>query len=370
MFFNRERIKYFDLIIAAILAFIGIELVMNYKAVILIVGKGIKILTPFIIALIIAYILNPFVNLLENRLKLKRGISILITYSIITGLIYLFLIVVFPKMFSSIMDIVNNIPYFTQSIYKWINTHDIFNFMNSGDFIKNNAVGLIQKFGTLTSDSLNIILNKTLLFTGSLINVVFGFLVSIYILFDKEKIQKITKDTMDIILKERTSNKIIKLVKNIDDMVKLYIGTKAIDSLIIGIVCLIGLVIIKSPYALLISIIVCVTNMLPYFGPVVGMVPAFVINLFYDPKKAFAVLIFLILLQQFDAWILEPKLVGIRVGISPLLVILAITIGGSLFGVWGMLLASPIMAVIKIYVEKWFEINSHKLNRVKKCSDE
>ncbi|MBV7273635.1 AI-2E family transporter [Clostridiaceae bacterium UIB06] len=117
------------------------------------------------------------------------------------------------------------------------------------------------------------------------------------------------------------------------------------DSLIIGAICFIGLIIFKSPYALLISIIVGITNMIPYFGSFIGMIPPFIINLFYDPKRAVWVVIFLVLLQQFDACFLEPKLVGDKVGLSPFLIILGITVGGSLFGVWGMILASPIMAV-------------------------
>lgn len=94
--------------------------------------------------------------------------------------------------------------------------------------------------------------------------------------------------------------------------------------------------------------------MIPYFGPFVGMIPPFIINIFYSPKKAVFILLFLILLQQFDAWYLEPKLVGDKVGLSPFLIILGITVFGSLFGIWGMLLASPIMAVFKIYIGGWF----------------
>ena len=188
-----------------------------------------------------------------------------------------------------------------------------------------------------------------------MINILFGLIISIYILFDKEKFKGISRKLTYIAFKEKWANNIIELFKTVNNMISLYIGTKAIDSLIIGAISLIGLILFKSPYAMLIAIIVTITNMIPYFGPFLGMIPPFLINLFYDPKRALWILVFLILLQQFDAWFLEPKLVGGKVGLSPFLLILGITIGGSLFGIWGMLLASPITAVIKIYVGRWFE---------------
>lgn len=355
MFFNKEKIKYFDLIVAVILVFIIIEALLNYRTVFLLIGKAVNILYPFILAFIIAYILNPLMNCLEKKLKLKRGQSILITYAFIIMIIAAFSMLLLPKIFSNVIEIAQNIPNFTGEIHKWIYSYNIEGVFNSGDFIKNNAGGLIQKFSALTSNWLNVILSTTISFTSSLINLIFGLIISIYVLSDKEKFKDISIKLTYIAFREKWGERIIELLKNINNMVGLYIGTKAIDSLIIGAIALIGLILFKSPYAILIAIIVAVTNMIPYFGPFLGMVPPFLINLFYDPKRALWILVFLILLQQFDAWFLEPKLVGDKVGLSPFLIILGITIGGSLFGIWGMLLASPITAVIKLYVGRWFE---------------
>lgn len=366
MFFDKKKIKYFDLIVAVVLSFIAIELILNYKSIFFILGKSLKILTPFILAFIIAYILSPLMNLLEKRLKLKRGQSILITYAFIVTLIVIFSIVLLPKIFNSIMDIVQNLPAFTAEVYKWIYSHDMNKLFSSADFIKNNIGSLIQKFSLLTTGWLNIVLSKTISFTSSLINIFFGLIISIYILFDKEKFKETAKNFTYIAFKERWGNKIIELLKNINNMISIYIGTKAIDSLIIGVICFFGLILFKSPYVLLISIIVAITNMIPYFGPFIGMIPPFVINLFYDPKRALWILVFLVLLQQFDAWFLEPKLVGDKVGLSPFLIILGITVGGSLFGVWGMLLASPVMAVLKMYVGRWFRQKVEEYNAIKK----
>ena len=361
MIFNKEKIRYFDLIVAVVLAFIAIQVILNYNNVFLLIGKAVNILYPFILAFIIAYILNPVMNFLEKNLSLKRGQSILVTYAFIVMVIVVFSIVVMPKIFSSVIEIAQNIPSFSAEIYKWIYDHKISTLVNSGDFVKNNAGSLVRKFSELTSNWANVILTTTISFTSSLINILFGLIISIYILFDKEKFKEVGKNLTFITFKEKWANNIIELFKNVNNMISLYIGTKAIDSLIIGAICFVGLILFKSPYAMLISIIVAVTNMIPYFGPFMGMIPPFVINLFYDPKRALWILLFLILLQQFDAWFLEPKLVGNKVGLSPFLIILGITIGGSLFGIWGMLLASPVTAVIKIYVSRWFE------RRVAKC---
>lgn len=362
LFFNKEKVKYLDLIIAVVIAFIVIQLLLNYKTIFLIMGKAVNIVYPFILAFIIAYILSPLMNFLEKKLNLKRGQSILITYTFIVALIAVFSIALLPKIFSNVIEIAQSIPAFTGQVYKWIYNHNIEGLVNSGDFIKNNAGSLVQKFSALTSNWLNIIISTTISFTSSLINILFGLIISIYILFDKEKFKDVAKKLTYITFKEKWANNIIELLKNVNNMISLYIGTKAIDSLIIGLIALIGLIIFKSPYAMLIALIVGVTNMIPYFGPFLGMIPPFLINLFYDPKKALWILLFLVLLQQFDAWFLEPKLVGDKVGLSPFLIILGITIGGSLFGIWGMLLASPITAVIKIYVGRWFEY------KVNKCS--
>ncbi len=211
---------------------------------------------------------------------------------------------------------------------------------------------IIGKTSEFVVQILDKLLSKTWSFTNSFIKWIFGFIVSIYVLYDKEKFINIGKKIIFITFNEKNGSKIIEFFKNLHYMIGLYIGTKALDSTIIGGIAFIGLNILKSPYPLLIALIVGVTNMIPYFGPFIGMVVAFTINIFFSLFKAFAVLIFLFLLQQFDAWYLDPKLIGGKVGLTPFLVIFAVTLGGGLYGPVGMILAVPIMAVIKLYADK------------------
>ena len=155
-----------------------------------------------------------------------------------------------------------------------------------------------------------------------------------------------------MILKEEKGTKLIGLVRTYHEMIGKYIGTKAIDSAIIGVLAFLGLMIIGAPYTPLLAIIVGVTNMIPYFGPFVGEVVGAAVGIFVSPAMAITIFVFLLALQQFDAWYLDPKLIGDKVGVKPFYIILAVTIGGGFFGPIGMLLASPTMATINIYYER------------------
>lgn len=357
--------KYFNLVIAILVAYILIKVIDNYAYFFSYITKLISIMSPFIYAFIIAYILNPIMKLFEKRFKLKRGVSILLTYVLIVGIITITSIYLIPKISNSIIDIIKNTPYFAEETQKWFNNlinnsrlSDVLNSQTLSSFKFNDILAKVSNFSMIF---LNYMLSKTISFTSSLIKWVFGFLIAIYILSDKEKIINWFKKMSYLILKEKRSIQILSLVKNIHNMVGTYVGTKAIDSAIIGVIALIGLTIIGSSYALLIAVIVAITNMIPYFGPFIGMVTAFTINVFFSPIKAAFSLIFLLVLQQFDAWYLDPKLIGGKVGLSPFLVIFAVTLGGGLYGPIGMVLFVPIVAVVKVYLDKFIK-NHNTIN--------
>ena len=168
------------------------------------------------------------------------------------------------------------------------------------------------------------------------------------------------KKIIYISLKKKNGDRFIRFFKNIHNMIGVYIGIKAIDSLIIGIIAFVGLSIIRSPYVFLIALVVGVTNMIPYFGPFVGGVIAVFITLLYSPIKALWVTIFIFALQQFDGLYLGPKILGIQVGLKPFWILTSIMVGGGFFGIWGMLFAVPVVAVIgnilKKYIEKQYKL--------------
>ena len=124
-----------------------------------------------------------------------------------------------------------------------------------------------------------------------------------------------------------------------------------IDSIIFGIITLIGFMILKIPYALPFSLLIGVTNMIPYFGNIIGMIPAALITIFFSPMKSVELVLFIITLSTIDGWFISPKIIGDKVGLSPLLIILGIVLGGGLFGIIGMLLGVPTIALIKTLLE-------------------
>lgn len=354
--FFKNNILYFKIILVVIASYISIKLIDNMPDVMTTLDTIITVLSPFILAFIIAYILNPVVNLFNKKFKVSRGLSIVITYLLFVILIGLALTYLFPKLYSSLVDLINSIPEFTdyiQNLYtEIISKLKIPEGMNSYLPFSTDSSKIISSIGVIISSLSNWLLNVAINLTSSLINLVFGFLISIYVLLDKDNFLQASGKVTRVIFGKHIGNSLIRFVKILNDKIGTYVGIKAVDSLIIGVLAFIGLTIMKSDYVLLLSVVVGITNMIPYFGPFIGMVIGFFVNLFLSPMKAVFVLIYLFILQQFDAWYLDPKLIGNKVGLSPFLVILGVTIGGAIYGPIGMILGSPVISVIKIYLTK------------------
>ena len=355
MFINRN-IKYRDILIFALIGVIGYKLIDNYDYFFDIVKKILSIMTPFIYALICAYILNPIVSFFERRLKLKKPIAIAITYSIIIALIFIVLFFTIPSIIDSILNITNEMPMYVEVVQKWVNTI-LENERVKGVIIQ---AGLLSKFEEISSQigsvTINLLQNLAmylLSFTSNLLNVILGFLISIYVLADKDNIVRSARTITYMILKEENGTKLINLIRTYHKMIGVYIGIKAIDSAIIGIIALFGLIIVGEPYAPLVALIGGITNMIPYFGPFIGELVGALVAIFVSPMKALVVFLLLLSIHLFDAWYLDPKLIGKKVGVSPFGIILGVAIGGGFWGPVGMLLGSPTMATIKIYYESF-----------------
>lgn len=355
--FIDKNIKYRDILIFALIGIIGYKLIDNYDYFFNIGKKFLSIISPFIYAVICAYILNPLVNLFEKNCNIKRVISIAITYFIIIALVFIILFFTIPSIIDSILNITKEIPTYVAIIQEWINTiseNERIKVLIAQSGLLDRLQNVSNTIGNITVDLLQNLVMYLLSFTSNLLNIIFGFLISIYVIADKEELLKNVKRITYMILKEKRGSQLIDFVKTYNKMIGVYIGIKAIDSAIIGLIALVGLIIVGEPYAPLIALVVGFTNMIPYFGPLVGDIIATVVAIFVSPIEALMVFLLLLCIQQFDAWYLEPKLVGKKVGISPFGIILGVTIGGGFLGPIGMLLGSPTMATIKIYYEKIF----------------
>ncbi len=330
-----------------------------------------KISKPFIWAVLIAFFLNSLLKILEKNFKLKRWVNVLIVYVFFYGMIILFFTIITPKVIDSIKNLAREVPKYAEETRKWLYEtpgflDEIGRFGVLGD-IKSYIDDLLVKLGESLTPILNKTVNQVISWTSNLVNFILGSIISVYILKDKEYFKyNFNKMTYAVFSKEKAEG-VLEVFQEIKEAFSNFFVGKILDSIIIGILCFIGCLIMRIRYALLISLIVGITNMIPYFGPFIGMIPAAVITLFYSPFKALWVTILIFLLQQFDGLYLGPKILGIQVGLKPFWIILSILVGGGFFGVWGMLFAVPTAAVIRTllqkYVDKQFKIKGIKMDK-------
>lgn len=348
--------------IIALVALVAVIFLMiaNWGIVLNILGRFLGILMPFILGFFFACLINPLVKLLKKGLnrfkpgqamKIKRAISVLISYIIVIGVITILIIYIFPQVKGSMAELGNSI----RDGYQYLITHEkeinnmipLFDLSGGIEYLKNFVYDKIISHGT---DILPYVyqLSSSLLTTSY--NVLMGLVISIYIILDKNKLKRSAKKIVYAVSPQKKEEEIWETMKQCSHIFNGFLIGKMIDSLIIGIICLIAMSILRLPYALLLSIIVCITNMIPYFGPFIGAIPGVLIYLFIDIRLAFVFAIMILVLQQFDGLYLGPKILGDQTGIKPLWVIFGITVGGAYFGVMGMFLGVPAVAVIMYLV--------------------
>ena len=369
MFINKN-IKYRDILIFALIGVVGYKIIDNYQYFFGKITQALSILSPFIYALVCAYVLNPIVKCFERKFNFKRSIAIALTYLILVGIIFVGLFFTIPSVVDSILNITTEIPNYMVKVQDGINlglTNERINELITQSGLLSNIQNITTQIGNMSMELLQDFAVYLISLTSNLVNIVLGFLISIYVLIEKDNIVKMAKTVTYMILKEKSGIRLLSFIRTYNKMIGMYVGIKAIDSMIIGSLALIGLVILKVPYAPLLALIVGITNMIPYFGPLVGIVISSIVTLFSSPLQAVIVALILFALQQFDAWYLEPKLIGKKVGVSPLAIIFGVTLGGGILGPVGMILGSPTMATARIYynklVDKFKESNKELIKK-------
>ncbi len=355
--FSEEKIPYLKLIPILIISFLLFKAIDNIQLLADGFSIMMSILTPFFWAFSIAYILNPLIVHLERTFKTRRILTIVIVYLIVFGIITLIITIIAPTITDNIGELLQNMPSYARNTQNWFD-HTIkkLDLSNNQDIIDHANKALNDMLDILTASlnsTVNLLLNKAISFTSSFLKMIFGFIISIYILKDKEVFIKNAKKLLYALFNEHSVKNFLYFGREVDSIFSRYIIGKTIDSSIIGLLCAIGISLIGVPYGLLISLIVGVTNMIPYFGPFIGMIPAFIITLLFNPIKAFWVVLFIFVLQQFDGFYLGPKILGDQVGVGPFWIILAVIIGGGVSGVLGMFLGVPIIAILKILLERF-----------------
>ena len=360
--YNTIAVYVFLVIAAVILFYLGLSRISDLFDKIEVV---ISILQPFIIGFAIAYILNFMLKFYEDRvlkddylkkikIKKKRTLGLIMTYFTAMLFIYLFSHFVMPQLIDSISRLANNVPKYGPNI---INTADevMRKFKISQeqmDAISETLKNVSSHVSKIVIDFIPTIGTYAAKFASRLWNIVLGFIISIYMLADKEKFAAIFKKVVFSIFNKNYSNKILMLAsKSNDTFGKFFIG-KIIDSAIIGVLTFVVLSVARMPYTLLLSVIIGLTNIIPFFGPFIGAIPSFIIILCVDPIKALWFIAIIFVIQQIDGNLIGPKILGDSIGISAFWILFAILVAGKFMGIVGMIRGVPVFAVIYTIIKE------------------
>ncbi len=329
----------------------------------------IGIAMPIIDGFVLAYLMTPVLNKIEKAIikplyakakvpmtaknkRRMRGFSILVTIVLILIICYEFFGLIIPEVIRSIQSIIFQFPIYINNLSNWA-----LGLMKNNPDLEETVNGLITQYSPKLLEYLNTNLLphinelvKTLSLSVISIfkavwNFVIGFIISIYVLGSKEKFAGQAKKIAYALFDRKTGNEVVSNFRFIHSTFIGFIGGKIVDSIIIGIICFVCTSIIGTPYAILVSVIIGVTNVIPFFGPWIGGIPSALLVLMVDPMHALYFTILILIIQQFDGNILGPKILGDSTGLSGFWVIFAITIFGGLFGVLGMVVGVPIFAV-------------------------
>lgn len=361
---------------------LGVAIIVVYKAldnfgdVMGVFAKFFEIITPFLVGIFISYLLYMPCRKMEQALikskvkwiaKKARPLGILTVYLIIVLLLVILVNFILPVVLESVMDLVNNIQhYYEMAIFNY-------NQLPEDDILKSDIVNDAIKNVQNLDIKQYFQLEKILAYVMSAIDAVTGIfdifvavIVSVYILAERVEILATIKRLAEAIFKEKTYKNIGKYFNNSNEIFFKFIASQFLDAVIVGIMVTIAMSIMGIKFAPLLGFLIGLFNMIPYIGAIIAVAVSAIITLITGGlSQAIWMLIVVIILQQIDANIINPKIIGQSLKISPLLVIFAITVGGAYFGILGMFLAVPVIAVIRILIEDYidYKITMKKVER-------
>ena len=333
------------------------------------VKAAINTLMPFIIGCVMAYLIYPSsqgITLYLDKLTSDRCKKFTLTVGIFLGLIifgvaiYLLLCMLLPQLVESITSIIVGMPVMADNLSKWVTTllKDNPQLQETANLVLESSSEQLQTWLTNTlvpkAQELITTLSSSVISTfGFLFNFFIGIIVCVYVLNSADKLKRQAKMIVRAITSPKYSDKIFEITYEMDQCFGGFIRGKLLDSLIIWILCFICISFMEMPYPVLISTIVGVTNIIPFFGPFIGAIPSAILILTVSPIQALYFVIFIFILQQFDGNILGPTILGQSTGIGSIWVLFSILIFGDLFGFVGMIIGVPTFAVIYYLISKY-----------------
>lgn len=334
--------------------------VIYFESIFQYLGELLNIIQPFIIGFILAFIFNIPMKFFEKKLaiqnkKKRRVVSAILSVLLILLVLLLVVMVVVPQVIENVRTLIDNLPSIFAQAEKWLNYvfEEIRLSPDLLDKINEFQTRFAQTFiSTLTTWAPNIASGVSHI-TTSVINIFMGFVMAIYMIFSKDKLIRQVKKFAHALFNDQHYQYISEVVKLTGTTFENFLAGQLTESIIIGVLCYIGCMILDIPYASIAAIVIGFTNIIPYFGPIIGAVISSVLILFVSPVKALIFLVFSTLLQQFESNLIYPHVVGNSVGLSALWVLFAVSVGGGLFGIPGMVFGLPTFSVIYELLRRW-----------------
>lgn len=376
--------KYFTISVYVIciiaIAALIIKSIIDWKVTVNVIRRLLIIMAPFLIGIFIAFLLNPMVVWFQTILftqiiklkfpRLKKALSITLTYVCVIGLIAVLMVYIIPQISISLIELTNLMNTAYNNVLNFMNNFEtehpdwnMIDFDALNQMINNALPQLISQITNITTNLIPFLYTTSIKLVKWVLNIIIAVIVSAYILIDKENLIYNLKRFVYAILPSKGSAPVIQVMRESIHIFNSFIFGKTVDSLIIGLICYIAMITLQLKYAILISAIVGVTNMIPYFGPFIGGAIGAVILLIASPIKSIIFVVLILVLQQFDGLYLGPKILGESTGLKPLWVIFGITVGGSLFGIIGMFLGVPAVAVLSYIFNMYvtYTLNKKKI---------
>ncbi len=370
--------------IVIVFAIVILMIGMNFSSVLDWVGSILLILSPIAYGFVFAYLLNPLMKLCENKwlkfigakerklkfrrkkspspAKVKRLLSVIITYLIFIIVISMFVWLVAPQIASSYNDLESKMSFYISSAASWIENlgseselfKTIVDFIDADQIIQSatdflfDSYALIQKLTPYVANFANSLLSGVK-------NVVLGIFVSIYLLLSKEKLIAQLKKFICACFKKKHVHELIEIARYTDKTFGGFIVGKLLDALLVGVVSFIVFGIVNIPYYPLIAVIIGVTNIIPFFGPFIGAIPSAFIIFIASPEKVLWFIIIILIIQQIDGNLIAPKIIGTTIGLDAIWVLVSIIVMSGLFGIPGMFIGEPIFALFYAGVKRLIE---------------
>lgn len=360
----KDEIKKSHWFISAVALIIIYKILDNFIGVSAWIGGLFKVLKPFLMAVLVAYLLYIPCRKVEKLFKKSnlfkkraRGLSVLIVYAIVLVIVILFINILIPTLSESVMDLAKNIPSYYDMAMKYV--EDIpEDSLISKETVENmvSKVKDIKIEEILTLDNIRMYVEKAVGVASGIFNIVVTIIISIYILLERTSILTYLRRLTKAKFSQNTYRRMDRYFIKGNTIFFKYVSSQVLDAIIVGIIMSVALTIMEVKYAILLGFMIGLFNLIPFFGAIIAVALTALITLFTGGfTQALWVIVVLVILQQIDANIINPKIVGDALEISKILIILSVTVAGAYFGILGMFLAVPVVAVIKMMLDDSIE---------------